>query len=332
LSTNVAITLFCVSLVVTLAASVLLAATIDRVGQRFGLTEATVGILTALAADGPEISSAIAALVHHQHEVSLGVILGSNTFNVAALLALPAVLSGAIRMGRHGLLLAGGVSLLTTAAGIALVVGALPPAAASAVVLVVLAGYVGVTAMRPATIARRSPGRVASWLALAVREEDEDSLLPGRPRRAGAGAWVVLPVTVAVVIAGSTEMVDTATRLGGRWGISPVVVGALVLGAVTGLPNVVAAVRLARLRRGAAVVSEGLNSNTLNLAAGLCLPALVVGVSPVTAGTAVTVVALGVITALAVGLAIGGGGLSRSGGALVVAVYCGYVAVLAGSN
>lgn len=330
--TVTAIAVFFVALALTLAASLLLAATVDRVGQRFGLTEATVGILTALAADGPEISSAIAALARHQHEMSLGVILGSNTFNIAALLALPAVLAGRISMGRHGLLLAGGVAVATTGAGIALVLGGLPPAAASAVVVVIVAFYVAVTALRPAAIERRFSGRTAAWFTMAVREEDEDSLLPGRPHPATRRDWILLPVAAAMVVAGATAMVYAATDLGGRWHVSPAVVGALVLGAVTGLPNLVAAVRLARLRRGAAVVSEGLNSNTLNLVAGLCLPALVVGVPLATTGTLITVGALAGMTLLAVGLAVAGSGLSRAGGVVVLAVYFGYVAAIAAAT
>ena len=48
--------LFLVSLAVTLAAARLFARRLDRLGVRFGFPEALIGLLTALAADGPEIS------------------------------------------------------------------------------------------------------------------------------------------------------------------------------------------------------------------------------------------------------------------------------------
>jgi Ca2+/Na+ antiporter len=50
-----------------------------------------------------------------------------------------------------------------------------------------------------------------------------------------------------------------------------------VLAAVTSLPNAVAAVYLARRGRAAATLSTALNSNTVNVVAGLLLPGVVVG-------------------------------------------------------
>ena len=50
-----------------------------------------------------------------------------------------------------------------------------------------------------------------------------------------------------------------------------------MLAAVTSLPNAVAAVYLASRGRGAAMLSTTLNSNALNVAAGLLLPATITG-------------------------------------------------------
>ncbi len=82
-----------------------------------------------------------------------------------------------------------------------------------------------------------------------------------------------MPSLVAVVLGGIAVMrgaLDLAVRLS----ISHFLVGALLLAALTGLPNVYTAVRLARAGRGRAVVSETLNSNTLNLIVGVAVPAL----------------------------------------------------------
>ena len=57
-----------------------------------------LGLLTALAAHAPEVSSAIAALVRGKHDVGVGVVLGSNVFNVAAMIGLSAILCGRIRI------------------------------------------------------------------------------------------------------------------------------------------------------------------------------------------------------------------------------------------
>src|SRR5437660_11403068 len=92
--------LFVASIALMLLASSLFAGRLDHIGLRLGLPEALLGLLTALAADAPEISSAIAALVQHEHAVAVGVVVGSNAFNLAAMLGLSAVVAARVR-ARH---------------------------------------------------------------------------------------------------------------------------------------------------------------------------------------------------------------------------------------
>ena len=67
-------------------------------------------------------------------------------------------------------------------------------------------------------------------------------------------------------------MERAASALGSRFAVPEIVVGGLVLAAVTSLPNAVAAVYLAARGRGAATLSTALNSNTLNVVVGLLIP------------------------------------------------------------
>src|SRR5579862_2378648 len=109
-----AVPLFMFSLVVTLAAARMFARRLDRLGLRFGLPEAVVGLLAALAADGPEISSALVALIKGAHSVSVGVLVGSNVFNLAAMIGVSALLAGTVLLRREALLLEGFVVAMTT--------------------------------------------------------------------------------------------------------------------------------------------------------------------------------------------------------------------------
>jgi Ca2+/Na+ antiporter len=76
-------------------------------------------------------------------------------------------------------------------------------------------------------------------------------------------------LALIVVLAASTVMERIAATLGTRFAIPEIITGGLVLAAVTSLPNAVAAVFLARRGQAAATLSEALNSNTLNVLAGL---------------------------------------------------------------
>ncbi|HLH14670.1 MAG TPA: hypothetical protein VKV16_07745, partial [Solirubrobacteraceae bacterium] len=94
------------------------------------------------------------------------------------------------------------------------------------------------------------------------------------------------------------------------------------------LPNAVAAVYLARRGRGAATLSTALNSNALNVIAGLLIPTSILGLgSP--SGSAIFIVAslLG-MTALALACAYAGRGLRRAAGVAIVAAYAAFVIVL----
>ena len=93
---------FCLGAATSLATSYLLVTRLERIGERLGLSEALLGMVAALAADAPEITSAVSALAQHQQKVGAGVIIGSNVFNLAALLGLGALVAGRIATAPQG--------------------------------------------------------------------------------------------------------------------------------------------------------------------------------------------------------------------------------------
>jgi hypothetical protein len=102
---------------------------------------------------------------------------------------------------------------------------------------------------------------------------------------------------------------------------------ALVTGA--SLPNAVSAVYLAWRGRGAAVPSTALNSNAINVTAGLLIPACLAGLEP-RSGPGILVAAwYAGLTVLALALAFRGRGLGRASGAVIIAGYLAFVTALA---
>ena len=71
----------------------------------------------------------------------------------------------------------------------------------------------------------------------------------------------------------------TSLSLADDWHISDAIVGGgdMLLAVLTSVPNTFTAIRLGKSDRGTALVDETLNSNTINLAGGVMLPALIVG-------------------------------------------------------
>jgi Ca2+/Na+ antiporter len=162
----------------------------------------------------------------------------------------------------------------------------------------------------------------------AVHEEEDELAEAIRPR---PGTWRDAVAAVAALIAvvgASTVMEVSATAAGRRYGVADIVTGGLVLAVVTSLPNAVSAVYLARRGRGAAVLSTALNSNAINVVAGLLIPASLAGLGPASRqGTLVAAWYAG-LTVLALALAYLGRGLGRASGAAIIAGYLAFVTAL----
>ena len=98
--------------------------------------------MAALAADAPEITAAITALATREQRVGVGVVLGSNVFNLAALLGLGAVVAGRIVLHRKVVALSGAVALWVSVVCLITVTGIVDSAAGLVLVLAVLVPYV----------------------------------------------------------------------------------------------------------------------------------------------------------------------------------------------
>ena len=119
-----------------------------------------------------------------------------------------------------------------------------------------------------------------------------------------------------------------ATVLGRRYAIADIVVGGLVLAVVTSLPNAVTAVYLARRGRGAAVLSTALNSNAINVMAGLLVPASVTGLGPRSGQNTLVAAWYAGMTLFSLALAYRDRGLGRVPGAAIIAGYLAFVTAL----
>ena len=328
MSTGFAVTVFVFGLAVTLVSSVVLAHRVDQLGVRLRLSEGLLGLLTALAANAPEVTSAVTALTSGQHDVGLGVVVGSNLFNLAGLLGLSAVVAGTVTVGRPGLWFDGGVALAVLLVVTAEAAGLIPTWATAVVLAAVMVPYVVLSVLPPTAIGRVPlPRPVCRFLTAALTDARVDARRPETPPKL---AWVdgldLVPTLVAVVV-GSVAMVRTSLVLGDRWGVPKAVVGTLILASLTGLPNVVAAVRLARRHRGSAVVSETLNSNSLNLIAGVFAPAVLLGLTPLSAHGRLAFAWLIGMTVVGLVLTSLRGGLRRVGGLVVIGLYAAFVVI-----
>jgi len=300
-STGLAAVLFVVSLAATLYAASVFADRLDHLGARLGLPEGTLGLLTAAGADAPELATAIVALATGAKSVGFGVVVGSNIFNVAAMIGLSALVCGRVRIRRDALVLEGGATIAVTALVVLLAFRVLPAWAVIVLALAVLVPYIVVGFRRELEHQRPHPPMSSRSL-------------------------LALPPAVAVIVLGSIGMVHAGIDVGHAAGIPDVLTGTLLLAVVTSIPNAYTGLRLGRAHRGSALVSETFNSNTINLVGGLVVPALFAAVSAGGLARADGVWLL-VVTVAAVALLVPRGGVRRWGGSLLVASWIAFAVV-----
>jgi hypothetical protein len=209
----------------------------------------------------------------------------------------------------------------------ALVRSARPRAAVAIVLLALVLGpYFAILAVGPHELDRFPlPTRTTRLLKRTL----------GETHREPAGhspeeTWAPLLLTVpalAAIIGGSTGMVRSALFLADRWNVPRVLVGTLILSILTSLPNAFTGIRLGLADRGTALISETLNSNTINLVGGAAVPALFVSLGTLSGNVVFEVLWLLGMTLVSLLLLTRRGGAGRAGGALILALYATFVAV-----
>ncbi len=328
-STAALVVAFLAVAAISLGSSSVLIVRIERLGSKFGVTEAVLGLAAALAADAPEITSAITALLRGQHDVGVGVVLGANVFQLAALLGLGAYVARGIRLNRRVVLFEGVAAVWLAALAFGVVARGAPAGVALVLAVAVFVPYIVISAMSPTARQRLPlPRRFRSDVAEVLIEEEDaltEAIGPLENRRSDAPLALA---SLVAVIAASASMEGVATDLAGRWGISDVVLGGIVLAIVTSLPNVVAAVHLARRGRGAATLSEAMNSGRINTLAGLLIPTAILGGAAATSGSTTLATWYVVMTVAVLTLAYLCRGLSRTSGVGIMAAYAVVVVTL----
>ena len=147
---------FVLGAAVSIATSWVLVTRVERLGEWLGLSEELLGFLAALVADQANIAAAVTALSHRQQTVGAGVVIGSNIFNLAALLGLGAVVAGRIGLHRKVVALSGAVALWVAIVCLVTIMGVVDSVSGLVLVLVVLVPYVVVLGM-PRTARRTLP-------------------------------------------------------------------------------------------------------------------------------------------------------------------------------
>jgi len=275
---------FVLSLLLAIGASAWFTRQLEVLSDLWQWSPGLLSLLGALGANIPNYVASITAIIAGQMVVGIGIIIGSNIYNIAVILGISTFASP----GRRGIVLlhteaqdASLVGVLTLAMLLttAIVVGDrfwqgwLPTGNPTfPVVHIVLIGLSLLTL------------GLFSLLCYHALQRKQHPDHKGQSERKKTTSYqtnilwfkvrLLGEMTLALVLAlGSVIlMVQTAQSIAARIALPPAILSLLILAVATSLPNTVVAFTLARTGRASASVEEVLSSNSVNVALGIALP------------------------------------------------------------
>ncbi len=267
--------------VVMLASAEMALRRLTHVARVYRLSPGLVGLLGALAGDAPEVATALVAMAGGSAAVAVGVVLGSDLFNLAAVLGVPALWFGLVQARTYGLSLNGGAALIATAL-VGLLIYPANPSPLVILPLLVLGLLVGTALALGSRVLRRVVG--ARLTAVITRQELEEAAAEAEqidpeplvnPVR--WYDWLAVALALGMVAVGAELTLRGSLGLASSWHVPHFLLSTFVLPIVTSLPNAYVAFRLVQGGRPAAAVSSLFNSNLINLLVGLGLPVILFG-------------------------------------------------------
>ena len=299
-----------------------------RTAAALGVPPLLVGLtVVAYGTSAPELAVSLSAGADARPELALANVVGSNVFNVLAILGLAALfapLAASAAVVRREI----PIMLLVTAG--AMVLGA-DGVLARGDGLLLLAGLAALTAgqVRAARLAAR---RAASGAAQARRDPtaDPSATHPRLGRRGLLRDAILVVAGLTGLVIGAGWLVDAAVAIALDFGVSDVVVGLTIVAAGTSLPELATSIVAALRGERDLAIGNVVGSNVFNLLG-------ILGLASLTAPSGLTVasqvlgfdawVALGA-AALLLPLARSGGALVRWEGAVLVVGYAAYLATV----
>lgn len=229
------------------------------VSQLFKLSLAVVGLTVVAAATSlPELAVSVAATAHGTPDVAVGNVVGSNIFNLAAILGLSALIFPPLRfrvsMIRFDVVVMFVAALL---AGL-FAIGHTYSRGEGIIFLVLLAGFLGYRA-RAARRTDIPPGEATA--SEIVGELQVHRIL----WRGALGAFTLVIVGTTVLTAGAELLVRGATTLATLAGVSDRVIALTLVSAGTGLPEAATAITAGIRKHSAVVVGNVIGSNIFNV-------------------------------------------------------------------
>jgi cation:H+ antiporter len=264
---------FLVSLLILIVTGAWVVKSLTKLSQALGLRYFVVGfILLAVATTLPELSVGISSALHHEPILSLGNILGSNIVNLSLIFGLIIILRQKLFPSKP---IIRRDSFIAVGAGLLVLLLILDKNLSQVDGLLLLVGFI-------------------FYLRYLISQEIEfPARITGSLLVGCAGALYQFIISVVLLILSANSVVDSGIIIASNWGVPEFVIGALVLGFGTSLPELTFAIQSVRLQKEELTLGDLMGATVINSTLVLGLTAII---NPITNINPASIVFTGLVS------------------------------------
>ncbi len=316
-----------ISLIIVIKSADIFVDNLVEIGALLGISQIILGVTaSAIGTSLPEFGSAMIATLTGSSDIGVGVVIGSNIWNIAGILGITATFTGLIKTSPKGLSRDGMVTLATAVILMIFMFFGNIGKIAAIVFIIIYAIY-----LRNLIKSQREEDaeNLANEAKDAKRNsktvESESKLKKLRSISPKTIIWTLIGLSGLIV--GCRLLVYSGVELGKILGIPEMIMGLFTLAIGTSIPELV--VTFSSAMKGLHDLSIGniLGSNTFNIMIGIGIPAFIMDIPVEPLSLAFDAPAMIFVTILVLLLIKRGMKLTRVDGIILMATYVAYAVI-----
>ncbi|MDI6644254.1 MAG: calcium/sodium antiporter [Methanobacteriaceae archaeon] len=312
-----------ISLIIVIKSADLFIDNLVDIGTHLGISEIILGVTAAaIGTSLPEFGSAVIASVSGNTDIGVGVVIGSNIWNIAGILGISATVAGVIRTDARGVTRDG---LITLGTGLILIFFMLFGDITSTAAIVMIIVYIFYLWMLIRAQKKYSEAESSNEMNSNNKKSKEKEILDkdSQSNKKSINIKNIMFMILGFIglVIGCKLLVDSGTELARIAGIPAMIMGLFTLAIGTSIPELV--VTLSSAVKGLHNLSLGtvLGSNTFNILIGIGIPALIMNVPVDRLSLTFDAPVMIFVTALLILLSRRGDKLSRIDGLILLSIY-----------
>ncbi len=328
------IAILVISLIIVIKAADLFVDNLVAIGGVFGISEIILGVTaSAIGTSLPEFGSAMIATLTNSPDIGVGVVIGSNIWNIAGILGITAAYVGLVRSDPRGLTRDGAVTLITALILVAFMFMGSINKFAGITMIAVYCVYLWILVKDQKKESKKNNSKVKEELNnnegnstdyIESSEKSSENVESSKSSKIDKKtiAWTL--VGLAGLIVGCRLLVYSGVELATIAGVPAMIMGLFTLAIGTSIPELV--VTFSSAMKGLHDLSIGniLGSNTFNIMIGIGIPALIMDIPVEPLSLTFDAPAMILVTILVLLLIKRGMKLTRTDGIILMATYIAY--------